>query len=235
MSVSPPPAPAPAREPSHEPSRQVIEGDGVAWLAATPLPATHALVTSLPDGSEVKPHDLETWTRWFIDTVALATRQVHEGAVAIFFQSDVRHEGRWVDKGSLVSQGASGAGAACLFHKIVCRVPAGTATKGRPAYAHLQCFSRGLRLKVPQAGPDVLPALGEMSWARAMGTAACEEVCRFLLASTACRVVVDPFCGMGTMLAVANAFGLDAVGVERSPKRAAAARALRYRRGHGLG
>jgi len=229
-----PPGP-PAVEPAREPSRHVIEGDGVAWLAGAPLPATQALVTSLPDVSELKSYDLETWTRWFVDTVELATRQVHESSVAIFFQSDVRQEGRWVDKGALVSQGALGAGAACLFHKIVCRVPAGTATKGRPAYAHLQGFSRALRLNAPQVGSDVLPALGEMSWARAMGTAACEEVCRFLLASTACRVVVDPFCGMGTMLAVANAFGLDALGVERSPKRAAAARTLRYRRGHGLG
>jgi tRNA G10 N-methylase Trm11 len=59
-----------------------------------------------------------------------------------------------------------------------------------------------------------------------MGTAACAEVARFLLAHTRCRTVVDPFCGMGTMLAVANAHGLSAVGVERSPKRAARAQAL---------
>ena len=43
---------------------------------------------------------------------------------------------------------------------------------------------------------------------------------------TQCRVVVDPFCGMGTMLAVANAHGLDAIGVELSQKRARRARNL---------
>jgi tRNA G10 N-methylase Trm11 len=37
---------------------------------------------------------------------------------------------------------------------------------------------------------------------------------------------VDPFCGLGTMLAVANRRGLDAVGVELSAKRAERARAL---------
>jgi tRNA/tmRNA/rRNA uracil-C5-methylase (TrmA/RlmC/RlmD family) len=65
-----------------------------------------------------------------------------------------------------------------------------------------------------------------MPWARAMGAAACHAVTRFLIDHTACRTVVDPFCGVGTMLAVANAAGLDAVGVELSPKRAARARTL---------
>ncbi len=41
------------------------------------------------------------------------------------------------------------------------------------------------------------------------------------------RTVVDPFCGHGTVLAVANALGLDAVGVELSRKRAQKARSLR--------
>jgi hypothetical protein len=39
-------------------------------------------------------------------------------------------------------------------------------------------------------------------------------------------VVVDPFCGVGTVLAVANAHGLDALGVEKHRKRAEQARAL---------
>jgi hypothetical protein len=35
-----------------------------------------------------------------------------------------------------------------------------------------------------------------------MGREACEAVARFLLAHTSCRAVADPFCGLGTMLAV---------------------------------
>ena len=72
----------------------------------------------------------------------------------------------------------------------------------------------------------MLPRLGQMTWARAMGVSACEAACRFLLEETACRTVVDPFCGLGTVLAVANALGLDALGVELSRKRAAKARLL---------
>jgi tRNA G10 N-methylase Trm11 len=37
---------------------------------------------------------------------------------------------------------------------------------------------------------------------------------------------VDPFCGYGTVLAVANALGLDAVGVDLSARMCARARTL---------
>jgi hypothetical protein len=42
---------------------------------------------------------------------------------------------------------------------------------------------------------------------------------RYLLSSTNLRVVVDPFCGRGSVLAVANDLGLHAIGVDWSPKR----------------
>jgi len=61
-----------------------------------------------------------------------------------------------------------------------------------------------------------------------MGREACLAVGRFLVAHTRCRTVVDPFCGMGSMLAAANELGLAAVGVERSAKRAARARTLAF-------
>ena len=44
--------------------------------------------------------------------------------------------------------------------------------------------------------------------------------------TTPCRTVVDPFCGVGSMLAVANRHGLAAIGVEMSPSRAERARTL---------
>jgi len=208
------------------PSRVVHQTDGVAWLAAHSLPPDHAIVTSLPDLTEITSLGADGWRRWFVDTAALACRQVADEGVVVFFQSDVKRDGRWVDKGFLVSVGAEAAGSHLLWHKVVCRAPPATATPGRPGWAHLMCFSRALRLDTAGSSADVLPRLGEMTWARAMGVAACEATCHFLRQKTAARVVVDPFCGVGTMLAVANAYGLDAVGVELSAKRAEQARQL---------
>lgn len=84
----------------------------------------------------------------------------------------------------------------------------------------------GGRLEKAESFADVLPRLGEMTWARAMGLEACDAISEFLVKFTKTRVVVDPFCGVGTMLASANQHGLDAIGVELSAKRAEKARTL---------
>lgn len=204
-----------------QPCRVVHHGDGLAFLARETLPADHAIVTSLPDASELPA--LADWRTWFVETVALACRAVADDAVAVFYQTDVKRDGRWIDKGHLVMCGADAAGSHTLWHKVVCRVAPGTVAFGRPAYAHLICTSRARRLSPGASTADVLPALGAMSWSRAMGAAACDVVARFLV-SIGARAVVDPFCGMGSMLAAANAHGLDAIGVELSRKRAGRAR-----------
>lgn len=207
------------------PARTVHHGDGVAWLQAAELGPHFAVVTSLPDVSEV-PMGLDDWRQWFVATAALVCARVHERSVAIFYQTDIKHDGQWIDKGHLVHTGADRSGAHCVWHKIVCRAPAGTTTFGRPAHAHLLAFSRGLRIPAGQSSPDVLPAMGAMTWPRAMGIAACELSARFVRDQAGCTTVVDPFCGHGTMLAVANTHGLDAIGVELSAKRARKAAAL---------
>jgi hypothetical protein len=187
------------------------------------LPDGHSIVTSLPDHSELPALGIAGWRTWFIDTVALACRAIVDDAVAIFYQTDVKHDGRWIDKAHLVLCGADAAGSCALWHKVVCRVAPGTATFGRPAYAHAICVSRARRLAPGASTPDVLPSLGAMTWSRAMGAAACEMAARFVV-SIGGRAIVDPFCGHGSMLAAANAHGLDAIGVELSRRRAARAR-----------
>jgi hypothetical protein len=208
------------------PSREVHHADGIEWLRSAPLGPEHALVTSLPDVSELPALDLPAWRAWFVDTVALACSRVAPEAVAIFYQTDIKHGGRWVDKGYLVHRGAEQAGLSCLWHKIVCRAPAGVTTFGRPAYGHWLAFSPALALPTAVSTPDVLPELGEMTWSRAMPMSAAVGTCRFIAQHTACRVVVDPFCGYGTILAVANDQGLDAIGVEIASKRVRKAKRL---------
>ena len=222
----PPPA-APQEVVLRTPKREIHHADGIAWLREQTLEATHALVTSLPDVSELPHLGFEGWREWFIETSALVCERTHPDAVSVFFQTDIKRDGAWVDKAYLVQRGAEAAGAALLWHKLVCRKPPGTTSFGRPAYAHLLCFSKALRISPGASSPDVLPSLGDMPWSRAMGVDACEFVCRFLLERTGCRTVVDPFCGQGTVLAVANRVGMDGIGVELSKKRVKRARNLR--------
>src|SRR5258706_4255016 len=154
-------------------TRVVHHGDGIAFLARGRLPNDHAVITSLPDASELPALGFEGWRTWFVDTVGLVCRTVADDSVAIFYQTDVKRDGRWIDKGHLTLCGADAAGSHALWHKVVCRVAPGITTIGRPAYAHMICVSRERRLAALDASADVLPSLGEMSLARAMGSAAC--------------------------------------------------------------
>lgn len=212
--------------PTRRPHRTVHDTDGVVWLRENPLPADHAIFTSLPDSAELRRLSFAEWQTWFLDTVELVVRATPPGSAAVFYQTDVKRDGIWIDKAFLVQQAAAAAGAHLLFHKIVCRAPAGTATFARPGYAHLLAVSRELRDPVESATADVLPELGAMTWPRAMGLDAARAAVAWLRDVANARTIVDPFCGMGTALAVANQLGLDAIGVERNPGRAEKARAL---------
>jgi hypothetical protein len=215
-----------ASEPRGGGRRTIHNEDAVAWLARQPVWEGASVITSLPDVSEVGM-ELPQWRAWFVDAAARIHSRCPPEGVAIFYQTDIKRDGTWVDKGYLCQQAAEREGSALLWHKVVCRRPPGTVTFGRPAWAHLLCFSRGLRVDLARSTADVLPDTGEMTWSRAMGLEACVAAVRWVLDNTRSHTIVDPFCGVGSVLAVANALGLDAVGVELSRRRARRARNLR--------
>ena len=210
------------------PTRVVHCEDALAWLTRAPVLEGCSVFTSLPDVSELAPMGLDAWRRWFVDAAALVLARVPDDGVAVFYQTDTKVDGRWIDKGYLVQRAAEETGHPLRWHKVVCRRPAGTPVPGRPGYAHLLCFSRGVTPDPARATPDVLPSLGAMTWSRAMGLDAARLVARFIRTQTRSHTLVDPFCGHGTALAAANEAGLHAVGVELGAKRARRARRVSH-------
>jgi hypothetical protein len=206
----------------------VVHAEALAFLAANPAEPGTSVVTSLPDLSELPRLDLDAWRLWFVDAVRRVVAWVPGEGSSIFFQSDIRYQGRLIDKGYLVAQGAEAEGATTLWHKIVCRRPPGSLALGRPSYSHMICVRRGAARSgaMRGAGPDVIADAGFMPWSRAMGVEACRVALRFLREDGATRIVADPFCGHGTVLAVANALGFDALGIDIGAKRCKAARTL---------
>jgi hypothetical protein len=176
--------------------------------------------------SELAECDLEDWRRWFIGAAEAVLAWVPDDGVAIFFQSDVLSRGVWIDKSFLVLSAALTSGHHLVWHKIVCRTAPGEASPGRAGYSHLLCLARDARPAFRHALPDVLPDAGFEPSRKAMGVAACALAVRFVLAETNAHTIVDPFCGQGTALAVANAFGLDAIGIDHSERCCRAARRL---------
>lgn len=200
--------------------------DALVWLRAQGTLEGSSLITSMPDYSEFPELTLEEWKNWFAEAARTVLASCPDQGVAIFFQSDIKKEGVWVDKGYLVQKAAEQAGHSLLWHKVICRVSPGRVTFGRPAYSHLLCFSKGVRPDMARSTADVLPDAGATTWTRGMGVEAARVACRFVREQTETRTIVAPFCGHGTALAVANELGLDAVGIELSPKRARRARNL---------
>ncbi|CAJ1328465.1 unnamed protein product, partial [Effrenium voratum] len=198
--------------------------------------------TSLPDISEVVEFAprFEDWEAFFGEACAAVLAALPGGAVAVFYQTDVRVPGLGqVSKAHLVLSAAQKVPSVRLkWHKI-CHSGSSRPTWNALQFSHLLCFAKGsdsqARVGVKGAPldevqdlgstiPDVLergpkPA-GLRKGACCMGSNATAEVIKWAKRRLpGLRVVIDPFCGAGTVLAVANEFGLDAVGVDISPKR----------------
>ena len=210
---------------SSDPKREVHCADAIPWMRERGKIPGACAVTSLPDVSEVGLA-LPVWRAWFLDAVRLVVDAVPDESAAIFFQSDIKRDGVWIDKGALITRAAEDAGAHVLFHKIVCRRPPGMLTAGRPGFTHLIAVSRAMKCPDVLPIPDVIIDAGPSKWVRAMGVRAAAHAVRFAKEQVGAKIIFDPFCGVGTVLAVANAFGLDALGVEKARKRAEQARAL---------
>ena len=207
--------------------RDVIHGDALEWLRARGVLHGCAIVTGMPDVSELGV-DVPTWRAWFEEAAALVARAVPDDGAAVFFQTDLRRDGFVVDKAAVIGSACEDAGLTLVLSKIVCRVPPGTTTFGRPAFVRFVAYARGPR--EPTIGiPDVIVDAGPKTWTRAVGVRAVAHAMRFVSAATSSATIVDPFCGVGTFLAVAEAHGFDAIGVERHKRRAAIARTLELR------
>jgi hypothetical protein len=208
------------------PERRVVRADALEWLAEHPAEPGMSVVTSLPDVSELPGREFEAWRRFFGDATRAVIDWIPEDGAALFYQSDIRWRGAWIDKSYMVLRAAEASDAGLVFHKIVCREPPDTPSYGRATFSHLLCFTKRPPKAPRVPAPDVLGDPGFMSWSKATGEKACALACRFLLDETKTTLVVDPFCGEGTVLAVANALGLSALGIDMSARKCRIARRL---------
>jgi hypothetical protein len=198
--------------------RQVICSDTTEWLKT--IPELDSVITSLPDKEETDM-SFGAWKAWFINTVYEILTKTKN--YAIFYQTDRKVNGEVLSKARLLFNAANKAVMPLRWHKIVLRRDAGKIDLFRPTYTHLICFSKAL--KSGKATPDVFER-GEMTYPNAMGTTACEVACQFIKDNSDTKVIYDPFCGQGSVLAMAERFGFDAVGVEILPEQCDKARKL---------
>lgn len=206
--------------------RTVYTEDAINWLKNYQEEVPSSMLASLPDISEFQI-PLDEWRKWFQDTAELILSKTSDDGVAIFFQTDIKYQGAWIDKAFIVQKAAEVTGHTLLWHKIFCRGPAGTITMGRPAYSHMLCFSKNLRfMDLAKSTADVIPDLGEKTWERGMGLEASLIAARYILNNTPTKHVIHSFCGEGSFIAAAEFVGLSVTGIEKSPRRSKKAKVL---------
>eukprot|EP00035_Acanthoeca_spectabilis_P004057 m.98396 g.98396 ORF g.98396 m.98396 type:complete len:346 (+) comp12426_c0_seq4:149-1186(+) len=193
------------------------------------------VITSMPCSDELSNMGLTLpqYREWFSAAARAVLLACPADNFVIFYQSDeVSSHGQWHSKFAWIHAEAEQVGAVLLWHKVMCiRPPDKEKANLRPGYSHMVCFSRKLRVDDAVQQPDVLSSRGDMLWPKAMGQDACKLACRFVYkrmlragrSDEASTTVVDPFCGRGTAVAVANLCGLHGYGIERSRKRCVAA------------
>lgn len=212
-------------------AREVHCEDAVAWLKKQPDHSLGHIVTGLPDLSDLgKAMSARKYEDWFEYACWLCLKKARPECYVIFCQTDRKVDGVWLDKSAAMNRAAVDAGVPLRWHKIVVRRE-GTDLH-RPTYSHLMCFS--IKGRPGAATPDLLP-MGKTVYRDGMGLDVAAFVMRFLTGGGASSKtqhdeVVDPFVGRGTTLAAANAFGLDAVGVDLFKAQCAHARTLTLRR-----
>lgn len=200
--------------------REVFCEDALEWLEGYQDQGGVSFLGSLPDYSEFPGLTLNEWKNWFQSTSKLILSKTSIDGVTIFFQSDIKHEGLWVDKSYMIQKVAEDIGHHLLWHKIFCRAPAGTVMFGRPSYSHMICFSKSVVPDISKSTADVFPDLGGKTWVRGMGLQASLFAAHFVKKHTTSKILINPFCGEGSVLAAANFVGLESIGIERSLKRA---------------
>lgn len=208
-----------------------------------------SIFTSLPDISEMPHiyhgYMIEEYKLWFKNTIVDLMMRLSVGNYIILLQSDTRMMNNdreafeWVDKSHLASCAADITGCTLAWHKLVmtCKENHKRST-ARPSYSHLLCYVKNppqehvselkgisdvSKNKISYrtslfAVPDVFYR-GEMLWPKGIGLDCCYVGVMFLKHIAKAELIVDPFCGIGTVLAMANALGVNAKGVEISKKR----------------
>lgn len=199
--------------------KRIICADSLRWLPDECPPCS--IITSLPLEKETGIAQ-PVFDEWYRHALTLCMRACAPGCPCIIYQTDTRSDGQLFSKAGVILTAARSLGLRVLWHKIVLRRDVGKIDIRRPGFSHLIVV--GDRRTPPgAASPDVMQR-GQILYPNAMGLTPALFAVKFAAAYG--RTIVDPFCGRGTVPAIADALGHDAIGVDIDPEQCRHAEAL---------
>jgi hypothetical protein len=103
------------------------------------------------------------------------------------------------------------------WHKIALRRPVDTIDIHRPTYRHVICLGGRPGRRTPDVWTD-----GPVLWAHGTGIETARRIADYVADYVATHddaVALNPFCGVGTILAAFQTAGLSAIGCDNNPDR----------------
>ena len=197
-------------------AKTIICADAMEWLETKKCAA---IFTSPPDAEEIG-HPVEAWAPWFRGAIALCFAAC--SGPLVFYVTDRKSGGRLHSKAAMVLAEADQAGVRMAWHKIALRRDVGQTDLHRPTFTHLLAFNGA----PGKASPDVIQR-GKTVYPNGTGLVAARVGVEWVKKQV--PSLLDPFCGQGTIPAVAEALGLTATGVDIDEAQCAKARALTLR------
>jgi len=202
--------------------RKILCCDAVDWLNENQR-ELGSIITSLPELEEVSMNERD-YRQWFRSAATQCFRATSEGHLTIFYQTDRLLNGRRISKAQMLMQAAEANDAQLIWHKIVLRRSPGKIDLRRPGYSHLLAFGDS-KAKAGKATPDVFEA-GGVLYPNGMGIQAATVALQAALRHG--TRVCDPFCGRGTVPALAEPMGFtQIIGIDIDPDQCDAARTLK--------
>jgi len=192
----------------NETKRTVVCSDAHKWLINNYN--NKAIITSLPDMEEVGM-DVKDWGNWIKKTCSLIVDSLDDKGIVIFYQTDRKYKGKVLDKKTLISNEFIKLGYNNIFNKIVLKQKPETINLFRPTFTNLFGFSK--KITSGKSTPDVINC-GKMIYKNAMGLNACKIAIEFIESKIETDIIIDPFCGQGSILKIANEMGFNSIGVD---------------------
>jgi len=203
-------------------NRTVIQAEALAWLNGQEPDSYLAIVTSLPDPEEVGI-SIQKWKTWIAAVAESIDRVLDPRGIAVFYQTDRRVNGEILDKKSRISAAFYDLGYRTVLSKIALTQNPDTTNLFRPTYTNLFAVSK--KATSGQATPDVFGA-GKKVYPNATGLKAATVALEYVRSQVGDVVILDPFCGQGSILKIANDLGLDSIGIDIDESQVLKARKL---------
>ena len=195
-------------------SRKIVCSDAHKWLSKNKAKIFN-VVTGIPDHGELGGINLDEYLKFLKKSATLIFNNSHTDGYVIFIQTDRKIAGKWIDKSTIINTIAEKLGWQLKWHKIVLQREIGKCDIHRPSYSHMLCYS-------VNAGPgevtqDVFPVSSKI-YANGTPLIAANFAVDFVKRYSPFKSLVDPFVGQGTVVALAHARGLDAIGIDIDPQ-----------------